>query len=77
MRGEIPPSCAAHGMVSDGGTRIFMYAGMLEYGRYSDEFYELQATRWEWKKVKVKPPPDEYPPVPRIGNFLDCSFSSE
>lgn len=36
IRGDIPPGCAAYGFVCD-GTRLFVFGGMLEYGRYSNE----------------------------------------
>ena len=41
VRGDIPPGCAAYGFVCD-GTRILVFGGMIEYGRYSDDLYELQ-----------------------------------
>lgn len=41
VRGDIPPGCAAHGFVCD-GTRILVFGGMVEYGRYSNDLYELQ-----------------------------------
>ena len=37
-------------------------AGMIEYGKYSNELYELQASRWEWKRLKPKPPKNGGPP---------------
>lgn len=43
VRGDIPPGCAAHGFVCD-GTRILVFGGMVEYGRYSNELYELQVS---------------------------------
>ncbi|KAM6221797.1 host cell factor 2 [Rhynchocyon petersi] len=67
VRGDIPPGCAAHGFVCD-GTRILVFGGMVEYGRYSSELYELQASRWLWKKVKPQPPPSGLPPCPRLGH---------
>nr|XP_054952033.1 host cell factor 2 isoform X2 [Pan paniscus] len=67
VRGDIPPGCAAHGFVCD-GTRILVFGGMVEYGRYSNELYELQASRWLWKKVKPHPPPSGLPPCPRLGH---------
>ena len=42
VRGEIPPGCTAYGIVCD-GTRIIVFGGMVEYGRYSNDLYELQA----------------------------------
>ena len=41
VRGDIPPGCAAYGFVCD-GTRILVFGGMLEYGKYSNSLYELQ-----------------------------------
>ncbi|XP_075810744.1 host cell factor 2 isoform X2 [Microtus pennsylvanicus] len=67
VRGDIPPGCAAHGFVCD-GTRILVFGGMVEYGRYSNELYELQASRWLWRKVKPQPPPSGLPPCPRLGH---------
>uniref|UniRef100_A0A452UXG2 Host cell factor C2 n=1 Tax=Ursus maritimus TaxID=29073 RepID=A0A452UXG2_URSMA len=67
VRGDIPPGCAAHGFVCD-GTRILVFGGMVEYGRYSNELYELQASRWLWKKVKPHPPSSGLPPCPRLGH---------
>uniref|UniRef100_A0A2K6FSE0 Host cell factor C2 n=1 Tax=Propithecus coquereli TaxID=379532 RepID=A0A2K6FSE0_PROCO len=67
VRGDIPPGCAAHGFVCD-GTRILVFGGMVEYGRYSNELYELQASRWLWKKVKPHPPCSGLPPCPRLGH---------
>jgi len=66
-KGDIPPGCAAYGFVVD-GTRIFVFGGMVEYGKYSNELYELQASRWEWKRLKPKPPKNEPPPCPRLGH---------
>uniref|UniRef100_A0A7M4FN10 Host cell factor 1 n=1 Tax=Crocodylus porosus TaxID=8502 RepID=A0A7M4FN10_CROPO len=67
VRGDIPPGCAAHGFVCD-GTRILVFGGMVEYGRYSNDIYELQASRWLWKKVKPQPPSTGSPPCPRLGH---------
>lgn len=33
VRGDVPPGCAAHGIVCN-GTRIYLFGGMIEYGRY-------------------------------------------
>lgn len=41
VRGDIPPGCAAHGFVCE-GTRILVFGGMLEFGKYSNSLYELQ-----------------------------------
>ncbi|XP_043500735.1 host cell factor isoform X2 [Polistes fuscatus] len=66
-KGDIPPGCAAYGFVVD-GTRILVFGGMVEYGKYSNELYELQASRWEWKRLKPKPPKHDAPPCPRLGH---------
>uniref|UniRef100_G1KS35 Host cell factor C2 n=1 Tax=Anolis carolinensis TaxID=28377 RepID=G1KS35_ANOCA len=67
VRGDIPPGCAAHGFVCD-GTRILVFGGMVEYGRYSNDLYELQASRWLWKKMKPQHPSTGLPPCPRLGH---------
>ncbi|VEL34011.1 unnamed protein product [Protopolystoma xenopodis] len=67
VRGDIPPGCAAFGMIAE-NTRVLMFGGMLEYGKYSNELYELQASRWEWKRLKPKPPRNGPSPNARIAN---------
>uniref|UniRef100_A0A673HUA7 Host cell factor 1 n=1 Tax=Sinocyclocheilus rhinocerous TaxID=307959 RepID=A0A673HUA7_9TELE len=67
VRGDIPPGCAAYGFVCD-GTRLLVFGGMVEYGKYSNDLYELQASRWEWKKLKPKAPKSGAPPCPRLGH---------
>ncbi|ESO01612.1 hypothetical protein HELRODRAFT_157199 [Helobdella robusta] len=68
LKGENPPGCAAYGFVCDGLSKILMFGGMIEYGKYSNELFELNATRWEWKKLKPKPPRNGSPPCPRLGH---------
>ncbi|XP_074553929.1 host cell factor 2 isoform X2 [Halichoeres trimaculatus] len=67
VRGDIPPGCAAHGFVSE-GTRILVFGGMVEFGKYTNSLYELQASRWLWKKLKPRAPKNGLPPCPRIGH---------
>nr|XP_020457192.1 host cell factor 2 isoform X2 [Monopterus albus] len=67
MRGDIPPGCAAHGFICE-GTRILVFGGMVEFGKYTNSLYELQASRWLWKKLKPKAPRNGSPPCPRIGH---------
>ncbi|XP_029911015.1 host cell factor 1b isoform X1 [Myripristis murdjan] len=67
VRGDIPPGCAAYGFVCD-GTRLLVFGGMVEYGKYSSDLYELQASRWEWKRLKAKAPKNGPPPCPRLGH---------
>ncbi|XP_028810849.1 host cell factor 2-like [Denticeps clupeoides] len=72
VRGDIPPGCAAHGFACE-GTRILVFGGMVEFGKYSSCLYELQASRWLWKKLKPRPPKNADPPCPRIGHsFTLC-----
>lgn len=66
-KGQVPPGCAAYGFVVY-GTRVFVFGGMVEYGKYSNELYELQATKWEWAKLKANPPESGLPPCPRLGH---------
>ncbi|XP_028820764.1 host cell factor 1-like isoform X2 [Denticeps clupeoides] len=67
VRGDIPPGCAAYGFVCE-GTRLLVFGGMVEYGKYSNDLYELQASRWEWKRLKPKAPKNGPPPCPRLGH---------
>ncbi|XP_029351156.1 host cell factor 2 [Echeneis naucrates] len=67
VRGDIPPGCAAHGFVCE-GTRILVFGGMVEFGKYTNNLYELQASRWLWKKLKPRVPRNGLPPCPRIGH---------
>ncbi|XP_034252091.1 host cell factor 1-like isoform X5 [Thrips palmi] len=66
-KGDIPAGCAAYGFVAD-GTRILVFGGMIEYGKYSADLYELQASRWEWKVLSPRPPKKFPPPCPRLGH---------
>ncbi|XP_026187799.1 host cell factor 1b isoform X2 [Mastacembelus armatus] len=67
VRGDVPPGCAAYGFVCD-GTRLLVFGGMVEYGKYSSDLYELQASRWEWKRLKAKAPKNGPLPCPRLGH---------
>ncbi|VDP06039.1 unnamed protein product [Soboliphyme baturini] len=76
VRGEIPPGCAAYGIVCD-TTRIIIFGGMVEYGRYSNELYELQASRWEWRRLRPRPPKSGHPaPCPRLGHSFTLVHST-
>uniref|UniRef100_A0A1B0CAT5 Fibronectin type-III domain-containing protein n=1 Tax=Lutzomyia longipalpis TaxID=7200 RepID=A0A1B0CAT5_LUTLO len=67
-KGDVPPGCAAYGFVVD-GTKILVFGGMVEYGKYSNDLYELQATKWEWRKLKPSPPDKGIVgPCPRLGH---------
>lgn len=65
--GDIPPGCAAYGLVVD-NTRLLIFGGMVEYGKYSNELYELQASRWHWSKLAPRPPLYHMSPCPRLGH---------
>ncbi|GIY10346.1 host cell factor 1 [Caerostris darwini] len=67
VKGDIPPGCAAYGFVCD-GTRLLVFGGMVEYGKYSNELYELAASKWEWKRLKPRSPKSQPPPCPRLGH---------
>lgn len=43
VRGDVPPGCAAYGFACD-GTRLLVFGGMVEYGKYSSDLYELQVS---------------------------------
>lgn len=50
VRGDIPPGCAAYGFVCD-GTRLLVFGGMVEYGKYSNDLYELQVRKSSLKSL--------------------------
>ncbi|CAG9829592.1 unnamed protein product [Diabrotica balteata] len=66
-KGDVPPRCAAFGFVAD-GTRLLVFGGVEEYGKYSNELYELQVTKWEWKRLKPKGTKIGHLPCPRLGH---------
>ncbi|PIO68715.1 kelch repeat protein [Teladorsagia circumcincta] len=73
VRGEIPSGCAAYGIVCN-GTHIFTFGGMVEYGRYTNDLYELQAARWEWRKLRPRPPrTGGSGPCPRLGHSFSLA----
>lgn len=67
VKGDVPPGCAAYGFVCD-GSRLLVFGGMIEYGKYSNDLYELQAANWEWKQIRPKAPKNDGPPCPRLGH---------
>lgn len=69
MKGDVPTGCAAFGFATD-GTRILVFGGMVEYGKYSADLYELNPLKWEWKKLKPKPPRTAPLPCARLGHTL-------
>ncbi|CAB3409044.1 unnamed protein product [Caenorhabditis bovis] len=72
IRGDHPPSCAAFGLTAI-GTRILVFGGMVEYGKYCNDLYDLQATRWEWRKLRPRGYNGNQFPCPRLGHtFTAC-----
>ncbi|XP_065179747.1 host cell factor 1-like [Sycon ciliatum] len=66
VRGDIPSGCAAFGFICD-GVRLLIFGGMVEYGRYTNDLYELLASRWEWRRLT----PLGEPPCPRLGHSFN------
>lgn len=67
LKGDIPPGCAAYGITTD-GNRVFIFGGMVEYGRYSNDLYELKVTTWEWKKIRARTAKNVELPRARLGH---------
>ncbi|XP_027205977.2 host cell factor [Dermatophagoides pteronyssinus] len=67
LKGDIPPGCAAYGITTD-GNRVFIFGGMVEYGRYSNDLYELKVATWEWKKIRARTSKNVEPPRARLGH---------
>lgn len=67
VKGDIPPGCAAYGFVCD-SSRLLVFGGMVEYGKYTNELYELKLNNWEWKRLKPKGPKNACYPCPRLGH---------
>ncbi|KRX74308.1 Host cell factor 1 [Trichinella sp. T6] len=65
--GDIPPGCAAFGMTTD-KQKIFVYGGMVEMGHYSSDFYELDISTWEWRRILPCLSVNCPPPPPRLGH---------
>lgn len=47
---------------------MLMFGGMVEYGKYWNDLYELHASRWEWRRLLPSPPDHDPPPCPRLGH---------
>ncbi|CAF1214264.1 unnamed protein product [Adineta steineri] len=69
VKGDVPTGCAAFGFATD-GTRILVFGGMIEYGKYSADLWELNPLKWEWKKLKPRPPRTAPLPCARLGHTL-------
>jgi len=44
-----------------------VFGGMVEYGKYSADLWELNPLTWHWKKVKAKSPKTAPLPCARLG----------
>lgn len=53
-KGDVPPGCAAYGFVVD-GTRLLVFGGMVEFGKYSNELYELQVSPVAFSVMAIVP----------------------
>ncbi|KAI1715473.1 host cell factor 1 [Ditylenchus destructor] len=68
VRGEVPKGAAAYGIVCE-SSRIFIFGGMIEHGHFSNDLYELETKRWEWRHLRSRPPSSGHPsPCPRLGH---------
>ena len=69
MKGDVPTGCAAFGFATD-AARILVFGGMVEYGKYSADLWELNPIKWEWKKLKPRLPRTAPLPCARLGKIL-------
>ncbi|KAF1758391.1 hypothetical protein GCK72_014849 [Caenorhabditis remanei] len=76
IRGEAPHPAAAFGAAAF-GTKVYIFGGMVEYGKYSNDVYELTATRWEWRRMTTKVMGKDLPPAPRIGHSFVVSEKNQ
>ncbi|CAF2762547.1 unnamed protein product [Rotaria sp. Silwood2] len=75
-KGDIPTGCAAFGFATD-GSRILVFGGMIEYGKYSADLWELNPITWQWKKIKARPPRTSSLPCARLGHtftYIDGKY---
>ncbi|CAD5218519.1 unnamed protein product [Bursaphelenchus okinawaensis] len=71
VRGEEMPGLAAFGMDSD-GEKIYIFGGMINSKKYSDQFYELDSRRWEYRNLRIRAPRNNaLPPCGRLGHSLN------
>ncbi|CAI2351174.1 unnamed protein product [Caenorhabditis sp. 36 PRJEB53466] len=76
IHGQPPPPCAAFGATSI-GVKIYMFGGMVEYGKYTNDLYELNATRWEWRKLNPRVMGGTEFPCARLGHSFVASEKSQ
>ncbi|KAI6234084.1 Kelch repeat type 1 and Kelch repeat type 2 and Fibronectin domain containing protein [Aphelenchoides fujianensis] len=70
VRGELPPGLAAFGMCTD-GLRIFIFGGMVDRNVYSNDLYELDARRWEYKHILPQNRQAPFLPEPRFAHSFN------
>ncbi|CAD5225776.1 unnamed protein product [Bursaphelenchus xylophilus] len=71
VRGEPMPGLAAFGMDTD-GEKIYIFGGMIDPKKYSDQFYELDSRRWEYRNLRIRAPRNNDPsPCGRLGHTLN------
>uniref|UniRef100_A0A914H9Y6 Fibronectin type-III domain-containing protein n=1 Tax=Globodera rostochiensis TaxID=31243 RepID=A0A914H9Y6_GLORO len=76
LRGTKPRGYAAYGMVAN-QSKVFIFGGMVEFGRYSNDLFELQIKRWEWHQLRVRPPTDgQRGPCPRLGHTFTLGLNN-
>ncbi|CCD66593.1 Host cell factor homolog hcf-1 [Caenorhabditis elegans] len=74
--GDVPTPAAAFGAISL-GNKIYRFGGMTEYGKYTNDLYELQSTRWEWRRLNPRVHSNGHLPCPRIGHSFVVSQKSQ
>ncbi|XP_027196008.2 host cell factor 2-like [Dermatophagoides pteronyssinus] len=76
MTGDIPLGVAAFGMTNN-VTNVFLFGGMLEFGRYSASLYELKLNNWEWKKIIPFVEKNQESPCARLGHSFVMHTSGQ
>jgi len=71
VKGQLPPGRAAYGIDIE-GSKVFIHGGMVEFGAYSNDLYQLDTSIWEWKLLKPKAIKNGTVPSPRIGHTITC-----
>ncbi|EDW04657.1 GH19657 [Drosophila grimshawi] len=67
LKRDVPNGCAAYGFVVE-GTLMFVFSGMIEYGKYPNELYELQAIKLGLRKMYPETPDNGVTPCPPLGH---------
>ena len=67
VTGDIPKGITFYDIVTK-GNKIIMFGGMIEYCICTNEMYQLNVTKWEWKKLEPGPTGNGEYPKPRYGH---------